>query len=212
MPGKGRRGKKQSRRQDARLVGEKAIVYTGPIGFPGSKDGTDIKTELISEFVDVAFTGAGTTTIFQQFPSYGVTNAYTEPYGEYREYRCLGLRVHYVPLGMNQHASFAAAFNSAMLCATSIEHTPNGTAYQGTTLAKMVDNPSFVLRRYYDEFNLEVRMNGTEEAAWGDTTIAAVSQFSVGLILDTRTNVVPGTNPVATVLVSRLMQWRNRVA
>jgi len=179
---------------------------------PGAMRGEEVFTQLCSEIVDLAFPGAPFTTIFTQFKSFGTTAPYTDSYATYSEYRCLGLEIQFIPLYQPVQTDVTAQPNSGWLLASSIEKTPNGTAFAGTTLVNMVKNSSLELHRSWDAFRRVVRMNGTEEAAWAPTAVAAVSQFSVGIIADTRATDVPANEVFGTVIVHRLVQWRNRIA
>jgi len=202
-------GKRRGKKQQPTNLSPNAVSYSGPITVPGASRGEDMITTLSSEIVDVAWVGGGTTTIFAQYKSFATTFGYTQLYADYREYRCLGMEIYFQPL--NIPVSTTGATNtSGYVAASSIEKTPNGTAYVGTTLTTMVDNTSCVLHEGGKPFNRIVRMNGTEEASWGDTSVAAVSQFSVGIVLDTRATYVPAAAVVGTTLVKRLMQWRNK--
>lgn len=200
------------RSTNAGKLSPNAISYTGPIAVPGGEQGTDLITLLCDEIVDISWPGGGLSTIFTQFSSVGTSTSYTSPYGEYREYRCLGMRVTCVPLYKSVQTNDTAAINSGYVMASSIEKTLNGTAYFGTTLANMVKSTSLEIHSSGNTFSREVRMNGTEEAAWGDTSVAGgVSQFSIGIIADTRVTHVPVQAAFATCFVKRLMQFRNKV-
>lgn len=200
-----RRGKKQAANLSAN-----AVAYNGPIMVPGGMRGQDMITILATEINDVAWQGAGTTTVFVQQPSVGTTSAYTDPYGDYREYRCLGMSSEFVPLFQPTQTNESVAALGGYLVASSIEKTPNGSAFIGTSLVQMADNTSFEIHESGKKAVRTIKMNGTEEAAWGDSSLAAVSQFSVGWILDTRITYVPFAQIVGTIITRRLMQFRNR--
>jgi len=208
---KNKSSKRRGKRGGATNLSPNAISYSGPITVPGAMRGEEVFTQLCSEIVDLAFPGGAFTTIFTQFRSFGTTTPYTDSYAVYGEYRCLGMEAHFVPLYQPVQTDVSAAPNSGWLLASSIEKTPNGTAFAGTTLLAMTKNSSLELHRAFDSFKRVVKMNGTEEAAWSPTAVAAVSQFSVGIIADTRATCTPANEVFGTVIVHRLMQWRNRL-
>lgn len=122
------------------------------------------------------------------------------------------MEIEFVPLYMPVSTDNTAAIDTGSIVATSIEGTPNGSAFGGTSLATMVENASFQIHNSWSVVKRYRKMSGTEEAAWGDTSNAAVSQFTIGIILDTRVTHVPVIGAAGTVFVKRLMQWRNRIS
>lgn len=203
------KGRKASKKQRSTNLSPNAVSYSGPISVPGASRGEEVITQVCPEIIDIAWTGL-TTSIFTQITSVGSTSSYTDNYGNYREYRCLGMSAEFVPLFQALQTNETGAINSGLIVASSIEKTPAGTAFLGTTLIQMVDNASMEIHSPMTRVSRIVRMNGTEEAAWASTAIAAVSQFSIGLILDTRANHTPSANVAGTLHIKRLMQWRNK--
>lgn len=204
-----RKGKKGRSKNSGPSPSAQAVSYSGPISIPAAVRGEDLYTQLCQEYVDLTWSGAA-TTLFQQFTSFGTSTTYTDSYANYREYRCLGMEVEWFPNYDAVQTDVTATPKSGGIVASSIEKTPNGSAFVGTNLGIMLHNMSLSVAKLSQRMKRTVRMNGTEEASWGDTTVAAVSQFSIGFIIDTRGTYTPANKVAGGCFVKRLFQWRNR--